>query len=157
MAAGRALKNFCGFGKLRNAAYGRCTAYGCGLVCRNVGKGGAQDVLVVKGNGRIAHEVGGDGCCGVVFAAKASFKHCQLHALAGKTQQGQHRKKLKVGQIGRGSHDLVGWLNPVIRRPGGAGGIIWPANADALCGADKVRRGVEAHPTAVSKGKGSQK
>ena len=105
VAAGRALKNFCGFGKLRNAAYGRCTAYGCGLVCRNVGKGGAQDVLVVKGNGRIAHEVGGDGGCGVVFAAKASFKHCQLHALAGKTQQGQHRKKFKVGQIGRGSHE----------------------------------------------------
>ena len=145
------------FRKLRNTAHWRGAAYGGGLVCRYVCKGGAYDVSVVKGNGRVAQKIGGHGGGGIVFAAKASLKHRQFHTFAGKTQQGEHGEKFKIGQLWRNSHNLIGWLHPAFRRPRGAPRLLRPANADTFCGAYKVRRGVQPHPATMRKRKRCQK
>ncbi len=151
-------RGFCqamrGLRKLRRGAERGRAAHGGGLVRSDGREGGAQNVLVVQSNGRVAKQIGVQRGGGVVASAESGLHHGHIHALFPEEQQGQHREKFKIGQAtGRGSrgHDGIG-----VRCPGFAGQGL-PVHADALFGRNKMRRGVQAGFTAVSRAERGQK
>ena len=83
--------------ELGRADHRHTGADGAAFVQGDVAQGGAQDGGMIHGHGRDAGQVAGQGRGGVVGAAQPGFHDGQLHALAGKGQNGQHGEELKIG------------------------------------------------------------